>query len=158
MMDPKEKTIVIIKPDGVTRGIIGDVIHRFERKGLKIVAMKFLRFPDELIEEHYAHHLDKPFFPKLREFMTSSPALAIALEGKDVTNVVRMMTGPTHGVEALPGTIRGDFALSIQHNVVHASENAEEAKKELERFFAPEEIFDDYNRADWGMIYAVDER
>lgn len=157
-MDPKEKTVVIIKPDGVTRSIAGEIIHRFERKGLKIIGMKFLRLPEELIEEHYAHHKEKPFFPKLRDFMTSAPALAIALEGKDVVNVVRMMAGPTHGIEASPGTIRGDYALSIQHNVIHASENIEEAKKELKRFFSDKELFDDYNRTDWEMVYAVDER
>lgn len=157
-MKPDQKTIIIIKPDGVTRGIVGEILHRFERKGFKIVGMKFLRLPEEILDEHYAHHKDKPFFPKLKAFMTSAPALAIALEGRGVVEVVRKMAGPTHGVEANPGTIRGDYSLSIQHNVIHASENEEEAAKELKRFFKKEEIFDDYQRTDWAMIYAVDER
>ncbi|MBI2589617.1 nucleoside-diphosphate kinase [Candidatus Berkelbacteria bacterium] len=157
-MNTTERTVVIIKPDGVQRGIIGEILHRFERRGLKLIGMKFLKLPVELLEEHYAHHKDKPFFSKLIAFMTSAPALAMVLEGKDGVNVVRAMTGPTKGTDAFPGTIRGDFALSHQQNVIHASESIEIANQEVKRFFDDRELFDDYQRADWPMVYAEDER
>ncbi|MGI6103595.1 MAG: nucleoside-diphosphate kinase [Patescibacteria group bacterium] len=153
-----ERTIVILKPDAVRRGILGEVLHRFECRGLKIIGMKFQKLEEETLGEHYAHHREKPFFPKLIEFMRSAPALVIALQGNRVVEVVRAMCGSTHGAEAGPGTIRGDFALSIQQNIVHASENVDIAKQELARFFSDDELFDDYIRADWESIYAVDER
>lgn len=153
-----ERTIVILKPDAVRRGILGEVLHRFERRGLKIIGMKFQKLSEETLGEHYAHHREKPFFPKLVEFMTSAPALVMALQGKHVVEVVRAMCGPTKGTDAAPGTIRGDFALSIQQNIVHASEDLVQAETELKRFFSEEELFDDYIRADWETVYAIDER
>ena len=153
-----ERTIVILKPDAVRRGVVGEIIHRFERRGLKIIGMKFEMLKEETLGEHYAHHREKPFFPGLVEFMTSAPALVMALQGKQVVSVVRAMCGPTHGTEATPGTIRGDFALSIQQNIIHASEDLEQAEKELKRFFSESEIFGNYVRADWEAVYAADER
>jgi len=152
-----ERTLVIIKPDGINRSIAGEIIHRFERKGLKIVGLKMMHLSDELLDEHYEHHKGKPFFQKLKDFMKSAPALLVVLEGNNAVEVVRIMAGPTRGYEALPGTIRGDYSISQQHNIVHASDAPETAEKEIKRFFADEEIFP-YKRIDWEMVYAVDER
>jgi nucleoside-diphosphate kinase len=153
----KEQTLVILKPDAVTRGLIGEILHRCERKGFKIAGMKFMHIPTDLLEEHYAHIKDKPFFPGVVKFMQSAPSLAVVLEGKNVANAVRAMAGTTNAAEALPGTLRGDFALSIQQNVVHVSESLEAAETEVKRFFKPEELFH-YDRVDVGAIYAEDER
>lgn len=153
----KEQTLLIVKPDAVTRGLIGEVLHRCERKGFKVVGMKFMHLPTDLLEEHYSHIKDKPFFPGVVKFMQSAPALAVALEGKNVANAVRAMAGVTNAAEALPGTLRGDFALSIQQNVVHVSEDLAAAETEVKRFFKPEELFH-YDRADIGALYAEDER
>lgn len=152
-----EQTLLIAKPDAVTRGLVGEILHRCERKGFKIVGMKFLHLPTDLLEEHYAHLKDKPFFPGIVKFMQSAPSLAVVLEGKNVAGAVRAMAGVTNAAEALPGTLRGDYALSIQQNVVHVSENAEIAKAEVKRFFKPSELFA-YDRADIGALYAEDER
>jgi len=152
-----EKTLVIVKPDGVNRGITGEVIHRFERKGLKIIGMKMSHLNDEILDMHYEHHKSKPFFQKLKEFMKSAPSLLIVLEGNNAVEIVRMMAGPTRGYEALPGTIRGDYSMSQQHNIIHASDAPETAEKEIARFFHESELFP-YKRIDWEMVYAVDER
>lgn len=156
-MTRKERTVVILKPDAVQRGILGEVLHRFERRGLKIVGMKFTELPKELLEEHYAHHKGKPFFPRFIQFMTSSPALVAALEGKNVVKIVRDMCGATHGGEAAPGTIRGDFSLTMQ-NIIHASEDVEQAEVEVGRFFNDDEIFASYERADLPLIYPEEDR
>ncbi len=150
-----ERTLVIIKPGAVRRGLIGSVIKRFEDKGLKIVAMKLKQLDDKILEEHYAHHKDKPFFPRLVEAMKASPVVLMVIEGKDAIDVVRKMAGPTNGREAPPGTIRGDFSMSIQNNVIHASDSKETAEKEIKRFFNDEEIYN-YTRLD-ELIYAKDE-
>lgn len=157
-MSRKERTVIILKPDAVQRGIMGEILHRFERRGLKIVGMKFAQLPKETIEEHYAHHSEKPFFPKLVGFMTSAPALAAVLEGKNVVKVVRDMCGPTHGGEAAPGTIRGDFSLTMGQNIVHASEDVAQAEAEVKRFFSEDELFSGYERADWQMVYPEEDR
>ena len=103
-----ERTVVLIKPDGVQRGFIGEIIHRFERKGLQLVGLKMMTLTDEILHEHYAHHTDKPFFPGLKDFMKSTPVIAMVWEGTQAVAVVRALVGPTKGFEAAPGTIRGD--------------------------------------------------
>lgn len=135
-----ERTVVLIKPDAVQRGYIGEIIHRFERKGLQLVAMKMMRLTDEVLDVHYAHHLGKPFFKALKEFMQSSPVIAIIWEGPQSVAVVRTMIGPTKASEAAPGTIRGDFANDTAYNMIHASDSPETALAEIERFFNPDEL------------------
>lgn len=137
-----ERTLVLIKPDGVRRGLIGEIISRFERKGLKIKALKMLRLTREKAEEFYSVHRGKPFFESLIEFMTSGPIIAMILEGDMAISVVRRMIGPTDGREAPPGTIRGDYSLSKSQNVVHASDSPESAVREIRVIFKDDEIID----------------
>ena len=137
-----ERTLVLIKPDGVRRGLIGEIISRFEKKGLKIKALKMLWLTREKAEEFYSVHKGKPFFESLIRFMTSGPIIAMVLEGDKAISVVRLMIGPTDGREAPPGTIRGDYALSKQENVVHASDSPESAEREIRVIFSDEEIID----------------
>ena len=136
----KEKTFVMVKPDGVERGLIGEVISRFERKGLKIKALKMIQLTRDKAEELYGIHKDKPFFNDLVDFVTSGPVVAMVLEGDSAIEVVRLMIGATDGRKAAPGTIRGDFALSIQNNVVHASDSKNSFEREHRIFFTEEEI------------------
>ncbi len=152
-----ERTVVIIKPDAVNRSLMGDIVSRFEHKGLKITGMKMMNLDDDLLDEHYSHHVGKPFFPRLKEFMKYSPSILIVLEGLDAINVVRQLAGETHGAKALPGTIRGDLSMSTQSNVIHASENAKAAEEEVKRFFNENEIFI-YERVDFELLYADDEK
>ncbi len=152
-----EQTLIIMKPDAVNRSIVGEIMNRFERKGLKIVGMKMEHLSDELIEEHYSHLTDKPFFPRIKQFMQTTPSILLVLEGKDVVEVVRKMAGVTYGIEALPGTIRGDYSMSIQNTIIHASDSKETAEKEVKRFFKKNEMFS-YEKIDLEMIYAEDER
>lgn len=152
-----EKTLVLIKPDAVQRGMVGRIITRIEEKGLTIVGMKMMQATDELLEEHYAHLVDKPFFPRIKEFMTSSPLIALCVSGVDAVDVVRSLCGITNSREAAPGTIRGDWAMSIQSNLVHASDGPETAKVEVKRFFNGEEIFA-FTRMLDQVVYAPDER
>ena len=142
-----ERTFVMVKPDGVRRGLIGEVVHRYESKGLKVVAMKFMRVSNELAERHYAEHKAKPFFGELVKFITSSPVLAMALEGRNAVAVVRAINGATKPWEALPGTIRGDLALALTPNVVHASDSLETAKRELSLYFTEQDYLS-YSRLD----------
>jgi len=142
-----ERTLVLIKPDGVQRGLIGEIISRFEKKGLKIVAMKLIKPERELAEKHYAIHKGKPFFEPTVEYITSSPLVAMILEGKNVINIVRKMMGKTNPQEAQPGTIRGDFAQDIGRNIIHGSDSKENAEYEIKLWFKSEEIFD-YKRID----------
>jgi len=151
-----ERTLVIIKPSGVQRGLCGEVITRFERKGLKIVALKMYQFTMEKCAEHYSHLAGKPFFPVLAASMMASPCVLMCVEGLDAVSVVRTMTGATDGKKAAPGTIRGDFSLSHQENIVHASDTIENAAVELERFFNKEDYFD-YKQNSFNYIYAADE-
>lgn len=152
-----EKTLVIVKPDAVNRGLTGDVIKRFEQKGLKIVAMKMKYLEDKELEEHYAHHRDKPFFKDLVDFMKHAPSILMILEGNRAIDVVRILSGQTFGIEATPGTIRGDYSMSQSNNIVHASDSKETAEAEIKRFFTPSELFE-WEKIDWTEIYAVDER
>ncbi len=139
-----EKTLVLVKPDGVKRGLIGEVISRFEKKGLKIRALKMIWLSKEKAQEFYSVHKDKPFFNDLVEFITSGPIVAMVLEGDSAISVVRLMIGATDGRKAAPGTIRGDFALSIQDNVVHASDSPESFEREFKVIFTETEIVPDY--------------
>ncbi|NCT55229.1 nucleoside-diphosphate kinase [bacterium] len=152
-----EQTLVLIKPDAVQRGIIGKIIERFEQKGLKIVGLKMMSLDDALLREHYSHHADKPFFEGIKSFMMSSPVIALALEGLEACSAVRLIVGVTKSREATAGTIRGDFAMSIGSNVVHASESSAHAKQEVPRFFSKDELFK-YGRCDYTVVYAEDEK
>ena len=147
-----EQTLVILKPSAVERNLIGEVITRIERKGLIICGMKMMQLDEAILREHYAHLVDKPFFPSIVESMTASPVVVMCLKGVDVVSVFREMTGVTNGRKAAPGTLRGDFCMSGQMNIVHASDSVENAKIELARFFKPEEIFD-YTPANVAFLY-----
>lgn len=136
-----ERSVVIVKPDGVQRGLIGEIIHRFERKGLKLTGLKMISLDDALLDEWYAHHKDKAFFPDLKQFMKSYPVVAMLWEGHDGVATIRRLTGVTRARDAEAGTIRGDFGMSQQYNLIHASENAEIAKKEEKLMFKEDEIF-----------------
>lgn len=135
-----ERTLFLVKPDAMQRGLAGEVIARLERRGLRMVGMKLLRVTRELAERHYAEHVGKPFFPGLVEFITSAPVIAIAWEGVDAIRVVRATIGATNPVEAVPGTVRADFGIDKGRNLVHASDGPESAARELELFFAPGEL------------------
>lgn len=137
-----ERTLVFIKPDGVERGLVGEIISRFEKKGLKIKALKMFKFTRQQAEEFYKIHKGKPFFEDLIRFVTRNPVVAMVLEGDNAISVVRQLIGPTDGRKAPPGTIRGDYALSIQENVVHASDSPESAEHEIHVIFKEEEIID----------------
>jgi len=133
-----ERTLILLKPDTVERHLVGTVLSRFEQKGLKIVAMRMLRFTPELAKKHYADHVEKDFYPGLEAYITSGPVVAAILEGVEAIAVVRQMIGPTNGAEAPAGTIRGDFALTRQRNLVHASDSPAAAERELAIFFHSE--------------------
>lgn len=134
-----ERTFALVKPDGVRRGMIGEILTRFERKGLKVVAAKMLRVTPELAQRHYAEHQGKPFYPALVQHITSGPVVALALEGRSAIAVVRLLTGTTNPQTAVPGTVRGDLALAITPNLLHASDSAESAARELALYFTPDE-------------------
>ncbi|RKY15858.1 MAG: nucleoside-diphosphate kinase [Planctomycetota bacterium] len=135
-----ERTLVLVKPDGVARRLVGEVISRIERKGLKIVALKMLKVSREQAERHYAVHKGKPFYESLLAFITSGPVVAMVVEGESAIEVVRNLMGPTSGLKAPAGTIRGDFSLSIQFNIVHGSDSPESAAYEIPIFFDDTEI------------------
>lgn len=137
-----EKTLVLVKPDGVRRGLSGEIIARFEKRGLQIVALKLLQISRTMAEKHYAEHVGKPFFDSLVEFITSGPVVAMVVKGDHAIRAVRAMMGATNPLEAAPGTIRGDFALVMSENVIHGSDGSESAAREIEAFFASSEIFD----------------
>jgi nucleoside-diphosphate kinase len=130
-----ERTLVLVKPDGVRRGLVGEVIGRMERKGLTLAAGRFFTIDGDLASKHYAEHTAKPFFADLVAFITSGPVMALAVEGPDAVKVVRTLMGPTNPVEAPPGTIRGDYGIEITQNLVHGSDSPESGKRELALFF-----------------------
>ncbi len=134
-----ERTLVVVKPDGVRRGLVGEIVGRLERKGLKLVAARTLRVAPELAQRHYAEHHGKPFYPALIQHITSGPVVALAIEGRSAIAVTRLLLGATNPQQAAPGTIRGDLALGLTPNLVHASDSAESASRELALYFAPEE-------------------
>src|SRR5258706_4214826 len=135
-----ERTLIIVKPEGVQRGLIGDVISRFERRGLKIIGMKLIQITPELAEQHYGVHKGKPFYPGLVKHITSGPVVVAVVEGPKAISVVRTTMGATNAAVAIPGTIRGDYALEIGFNIIHGSDGPETAKQEINLFFKPEEL------------------
>ncbi|MFW6321977.1 MAG: nucleoside-diphosphate kinase [Halohasta sp.] len=143
-MSNDERTFVMVKPDGVQRGLIGEIISRFEHRGLKLVGAKALRMDEELAHEHYAEHEDKPFFEGLVEFITSGPVFAMVWEGKDATRQVRRMVGETDPAESPPGTIRGDYGLDLGRNLIHASDHEDPGsnEREIDLFFDDDELLD----------------
>lgn len=151
-----EVTLVILKPSAVQRGIMGEIISRFEKKGIQIVGMKMVELTDEILSEHYAHLAGKPFFGRIKDGMRTSPVVVMALKGLDVVNVVRKLTGVTNGRDSDPGTIRGDYSMSVQENIVHASDSLQSAEAELKRFFSEKEIFE-YTHHLLPYLYANDE-
>ena len=153
MNSTHEKSLIIIKPDAVQRNLIGEITSRIERKGLKVIGMKMMSIETATVEEHYAHIKDKPFFPGIRDFMQSCPVVVMAVEGINAISSLRLIVGPTKAWEANAGTIRGDFSLSTQSNIVHASDSVENGEIEVKRFFKPEEIFA-YQKIDTDFIYA----
>lgn len=137
-----QRTLVLIKPDGLQRGLVGTIVSRLETRGLKIVAMKMLKMNQKMAEQHYNIHLERPFFQGLVSFITSSPIIAIVLEGPDAVELIRNTIGVTNPIQASSGTIRGDFALTIGRNLVHGSDSMETAASEIKLFFQPDEILD----------------
>ena len=135
-----EQTLVLIKPDGVQRGLIGQIITRLERRGLKLMGMKFMQVSNELASTHYEAHVGKPFYEGLVSYITSSPIVAMVWEGKDAIQIVRTTMGATNAATAAPGTIRGDFAVEIGRNLVHGSDGVESAAREVSLFFEADEL------------------
>ncbi len=148
-----EKTLVIFKPSAMERGFVGQILARFQQKGLIIAGIKMMQLDEKILREHYSHLTGKSFFPLLLKSMMASPVIVMCLKGVDAINVVRLMTGATNGREALPGTIRGDFSSSNQENIIHASSSPEDAEAEIKRFFRAEEIFD-WTPASIGFVYS----
>ena len=153
----EEKTLIIIKPDALNRALVGDIVNRFEKKGLKMVGLKMIQLDDAILAEHYSHLADKPFFPKIANFMKKWPVIVMVLEGLEAVDSVRLITGETLGRKADAGTIRGDLSMSIQANVVHASDSVENAQSEIKRFFKDNEIFD-WDPISLEVVYSEDER
>ena len=151
-----ERTLIILKPSAIQRFLVGDVITRFQHKALRIAGIKMMQLDETILREHYAHLVDRPFFPFLLNSMMLNPVIVMCLEGKDAVEVVRGLTGATNSRKAAPGTIRGDFGMSGQENIVHASDSPENAIIEINRFFRPEEIFD-YKPITFTSIYAPDD-
>ncbi|HKL95889.1 MAG TPA: nucleoside-diphosphate kinase [Paludibacteraceae bacterium] len=152
-----EKTLVIIKPGALQRELVGDIITRFERKGLRLAGLKMIQLDDAILAEHYSHLTDKPFFPRIKESMMASPVIVCCWEGLDSVQVVRNMTGVTNSRNATPGTIRGDFGMSMQENIIHTSDSVENGVIELKRFFKSEELFN-YTKVGHSFVYATDEK
>ncbi|GGH68824.1 nucleoside diphosphate kinase [Compostibacillus humi] len=147
-----ERTFLMVKPDGVQRNLIGNIVQRFEAKGFKLVGAKLMSVSQELAEKHYGEHKDKPFFGELVDFITSGPVFAMVWEGENVIATARNMMGKTNPQEALPGTIRGDFGLTVGKNVIHGSDSKESAEREINLFFAPDELIS-YEKQDSAWIY-----
>jgi len=148
----RERTFCLVKPDGVQRGLVGEIVRRFESRGLKLVGLKMIRISRQLAGEYYAEHKGKAFFPGLVEYVTSGPSVAMLWEGENAVAVVRKTMGATDPAKAEPGTIRADFGLTISRNVVHGSDSVESAKRETSLFFKPEEILA-YERAHDSWIH-----
>lgn len=156
-----ERTLVVIKPDGVARGLIGEILTRFEKKGLSLIGLKLINVDGATAEKHYAEHAAKPFFPSLLQFISSGPVAVFCLEGNGAIGVVRGLVGPTSGLKAPGGTIRGDLALSAQNNLIHASDSPESAERELALWFKPGELLPHgkgtgISARDW--VYSAEER
>jgi nucleoside-diphosphate kinase len=149
---PRERTFVLLKPDAIQRSLVGGILARFERRGLKLVALKLIKVPRELAETYYLEHKGKPFFAGLVKYITSAPSVALVIEGDEAVAVVRKMMGKTNAAEAEPGTIRGDFGITIGRNLIHGSDSVATAKREIGLFFKPEELLE-YARVDETWLY-----
>jgi len=158
MVRDQERTLVILKPDAVQRHLVGSIIQRFEQKGLQLVAMKMMFMNTEVLDQHYEHHRDKPFFQGLVEFMSSSPCVMMVWQGLDVVSTVRQLCGITKSREAAMGSIRGDFGMSQQMNLIHASDSNESAQKEIDVFFRDPREICDWQRSIESLVYSDDER
>ena len=152
-----QRTVVLVKPDGLQRGLIGEIVNRFERKGLKLVGLKMMRLSDEILDTWYAHHKEKPFFKDLKSFMTWTPIVAMAWEGQEAVSAVRKIVGVTRGWEAEAGSIRGDYAMSGSQNLIHASDEIANAEKEMGLIFTSQELFE-YDNSSECLIYSDFER
>lgn len=152
-----ERSLILIKPDALQRGLVGEITKRFETKGLKLTGCKMIQLDGDILKEHYAHLVDKPFFPGISEFMQSTPVIAQVWEGFEAVEAVRIIVGITKARAADAGTVRGDLAMSFQCNVVHASDSVENAEIEVKRFFEEDEVFS-YNKTDFAHVYAGDEK
>jgi nucleoside-diphosphate kinase len=157
MPNVKEKTLIILKPDALQRSLFGEIMSRFEKKGLKIVGMKMAKLSEDILSKHYAEHKGKSFLPRLKKFMKSAPVVAAVLEGMEAVEVVRMMVGKTSGREADSGSIRGDYSISGHVNIIHASDSAAAAKKEITNLFNKKELFN-YKKVDYEFVYSEEER
>ena len=147
-----QRTVVLVKPDGLQRGLVGSILNRFERKGIKLVGIKMFQLNDKILDEWYAHHKDKSFFKDLKKFMMWTPIVAMVWEGLDVIPAVRKIVGSTKGREAEAGSIRGDYGMSGQYNLIHASDSPEAAEKEISLIFKSNEIFD-YESLSQALVY-----
>lgn len=152
-----QRTLILFKPDAVQRRLCGELLSRIENKGLKLIGMKMLKVTPELAAEHYAEHVEKPFYPLLEEFITAAPVVALVAEGPEAISVVRTMLGPTHGGQAAPGTIRGDYGISRQMNLVHGSDGPEAAAREIGIYFSDDELLE-YETTLGGWVCAEDEK
>ena len=151
-----EKTLVIIKPSAIRRDLIGEIIHRFEMKGLQLCGIKMMQLDDSILDEHYAHLTERPFFQRIKDSMMKTPVIVSVWKSIDCVQVAREMAGCTNGREAARGTIRGDYSVSIQENIVHTSDTVENAKIEITRFFKEDEIYE-FNQLNSSVLYACDE-
>lgn len=151
-----EKTLVIIKPCALQRELIGEIITRFERKGLQLCGIKMIQLNDTILAEHYAHLVERPYFKRIKDSMMITPVIVCCWKGVDAVHIVHAMAGKTNGREAVQGTIRGDFSVSVQENIIHTSDTVENAEAELNRFFKQDEIFD-FKPNNLGFLYASDE-
>jgi nucleoside-diphosphate kinase len=152
-----QHSVVLVKPDGLQRGLIGEIIARFERKGLKLVGLKMTLLTDEILDEWYGHHKEKPFFPKLKGFMMQTPIVAMVWEGLDAIDTIRKLVGVTKGREAEGGSVRGDFAMSMSNNLIHASDAVASAEKEKSLLFQESELFAYVSALDF-LVYSDEER
>lgn len=151
-----EKTLIIFKPCALQRRLVGELINRLEKKGLLLIGMKMIKLTDKILDEHYSHLIDKPYFQQIKDSMMKSPVIVSCWKGVNAIAVVRSLVGSTNGREASPGTIRGDYCMSVQENIIHASDSVETAKSEIERFFHPNELFS-YNDLLLSNLYADNE-
>jgi nucleoside-diphosphate kinase len=156
-MTNMERTLIIAKPDAIQRGLVGEIISRLERKGLKLIGIKMMGLDSPLLQAHYSEHVEKPFYADLEKFMKSSPVVLMAWEGFECVNSVRLIVGATNPREATAGTIRGDFSIGTGRNLVHASDNKDNGMAEVARFFTQEELFE-YDKSEYAHVYDDNER
>src|SRR5665647_349004 len=151
-----EKTLIIIKPCGIRRGLIGEVIQRFERRGLQLSGMKMVQLTEAVLSEHYSHLVQRPYYQRIVDSMMLTPVIIICLSGVDAVHIAHAMAGSTNGREAAPGTIRGDYSVSVQENILHTSDTIENGKIEIARFFSTDEVFE-FEKLNKNVFYANDE-